>query len=162
MKWKPRTIPKGFKSLPYSNRYYVSKDGKVWSFKLRRLMKPYKHPKDKYLQLSINGRCKKVHQLVLEAYRGACPHGMEARHCDGNPENNTLGNLVWGTKSENTKDAVRHGTHPTAKLNINDVVEIKKLLNFGLNQVIIAKLYEVSPSLISKISTGRIWNYVVD
>lgn len=157
---KRRTIPRGFRMLPYSANYYVSKDGRVWSWKLNRLMRPHKHGKDKYLQLTINGKCKKVHQLVLETFVRPCPEGKECRHLDGNPENNNLENLHWGTKSENTKDAVKHGTHPVAKLNATDVREIKRLLKTPLNQVIVAKIFEVSPSLISKINTGKVWNYV--
>lgn len=50
-----------------------------------------------------------VHRLVLEAFVGPCPPGMEARHLDGNPANNVLRNLAWGTKSENELDKVRQG-----------------------------------------------------
>jgi hypothetical protein len=51
-----------------------------------------------------------VHRLVLEAFVGPCPPGHEALHGDGNPAQNNLRNLRWGTKSENYADAVRHGT----------------------------------------------------
>jgi len=152
--------PLGFKPLPYSNAYYASKIGLVWSKKLGRLMKPYKHPKNKYLQLTIHGRCKKVHQLVLEAFRGMCPVGKEACHYDGNPENNSLDNLRWGTRSENTKDAVRHGTHPVAKLNESKVRNIKRMLQNKVQQKVIAKIYQVDPSTISYINIERIWGYV--
>lgn len=52
-----------------------------------------------------------VHRLVLEAFIGSCPQGMECRHLDGNPSNNRLDNLVWGTHSENNRDIVTHGKH---------------------------------------------------
>lgn len=51
-----------------------------------------------------------VHTLVLLAFVGPCPGGMECCHNDGNPENNHVSNLRWGTRSENRRDAVRHGT----------------------------------------------------
>src|SRR5690348_3410561 len=51
-----------------------------------------------------------VHHLVLEAFTGYAPQGMETRHLDGNPQNNRLENLKWGTPSENGADRVRHGT----------------------------------------------------
>lgn len=54
---------------------------------------------------------KSVHRLVLEAFVGACPKGHCACHCDGDPANNILSNLRWDTFSNNTMDAVRHGTH---------------------------------------------------
>lgn len=49
-----------------------------------------------------------VHQLVLEAFVGPKPENQCARHLDGNPLNNQLSNLKWGTYSENAKDCVKH------------------------------------------------------
>lgn len=56
-----------------------------------------------------------VHRLVLEAFDGPCPEGMECRHLDGDPTNNRLANLRWGTRSENNLDRVAHGTHHQAR-----------------------------------------------
>lgn len=36
------------------------------------------------------------------------------RHLNGNPYDNRLENLAWGTPSENMLDKVRHGTHHNA------------------------------------------------
>lgn len=54
---------------------------------------------------------RKVHHLVLEAFVGPRPEGMECLHWDDNPSNNRLENLRWGTHSENTMDSIRNGTH---------------------------------------------------
>lgn len=54
-----------------------------------------------------------VHALVLAAFVGPRPNGLQIRHLDGNQLNNTLQNLTYGTASENTLDAVSHGTHPS-------------------------------------------------
>jgi hypothetical protein len=56
-----------------------------------------------------------VHRLVLAAFVGPCPEGMEVRHLDGNPANTRLANLRYGTHSENELDKVRHGTHHEAR-----------------------------------------------
>ena len=56
-----------------------------------------------------------VHHLVLEAFVGPKPTGKECRHLNGNPADNRLENLQWGTSSENSYDVVRHGHHPSAK-----------------------------------------------
>jgi hypothetical protein len=53
-----------------------------------------------------------VHSLVLTAFVGPKPDGMECCHRNGDHEDNTVGNLRWDTKSENMLDRVRHGTHP--------------------------------------------------
>lgn len=57
----------------------------------------------------------KVHRMVLTAFIGPAPEGHEALHGDGDPANNRLENLRWGTRSENIRDSVRHGTHFWAK-----------------------------------------------
>ena len=52
-----------------------------------------------------------VHELVLTAFVGPCPDGMEGCHNNGNGTDNNVLNLRWDTRSENTFDRVRHGTH---------------------------------------------------
>lgn len=46
---------------------------------------------------------RQVHQLVLLAFVGPCPTGHEVLHLDSDPTNNCLGNLKYGTRSENLK-----------------------------------------------------------
>lgn len=50
-----------------------------------------------------------VHRLVAAAFIGECPTGLEVRHLDGNPANNAVGNLAYGTGSENCRDTIAHG-----------------------------------------------------
>lgn len=50
-----------------------------------------------------------VHKLVLTAFVGLCPEGMECCHWDDDPQNNYLSNLRWDTKSANARDKVRNG-----------------------------------------------------
>ncbi len=53
---------------------------------------------------------------MLMAFRGLPEEdNMDACHDDGNKLNNTLGNLKWGTRLENMRDKVRHGTVPTGE-----------------------------------------------
>jgi hypothetical protein len=51
-----------------------------------------------------------VHRLVLEAFVGPCPDGLECCHGVGGPSDNRLSNLRWDTRSENMYDRCRHGT----------------------------------------------------
>lgn len=50
-----------------------------------------------------------VHRLVLEAFVGPCPPGMEACHWDGDPTNNRVDNLRWDTPSANQHDKKHQG-----------------------------------------------------
>ena len=56
-------------------------------------------------------KTKLVHRLVLEAFVGPAPKGMACRHLNGDPTDNRLENLAWGTTSTNNRDMVTHGTH---------------------------------------------------
>ena len=66
-----------------------------------------------FLRLSAQGKTqvRTVHSLVAEAFIGPRPEGREVCHNDGNPANNRLDNLRYGTSSDNQLDKVRHGTH---------------------------------------------------
>lgn len=52
-----------------------------------------------------------VHRAVMLAFVGPCPDGLQVRHLDGDPANNALSNLAYGTASQNMRDVVRHGRH---------------------------------------------------
>ena len=54
-----------------------------------------------------------VHRLVLVAFDRE-PVGVEQGcHRDGDPSNNALPNLRWGSQSDNWADRIRHGNHRT-------------------------------------------------
>lgn len=99
----------------YEGHYEVSDLGRVKSHKRSspRILKPGistgGYP---LVTLCLNGRATwLVHRLVMRAFVGAQPQGMETRHLDGNPTNNALSNLAYGSGSENQQDRLRHGTN---------------------------------------------------
>jgi hypothetical protein len=49
--------------------------------------------------------------MVLEAFVGPCPPGLECCHGNGVGTDNWVENLRWDTHTENVLDSVRHGTH---------------------------------------------------
>jgi len=51
-----------------------------------------------------------VHRLVLAAFVGPCPDGLEVRHGPNGVVDNSVGNLSYGTKSQNSLDRRRDGT----------------------------------------------------
>jgi NUMOD4 motif./HNH endonuclease. len=111
-----RNTPEEWRDIPgYEGLYRVSNMGRVYSTRRGgRMLKPTLRRKG-YLAvaLSRNGsaRMRLIHQLVLEAFVGPRPEGFVTRHLDGDPANNTLDNLRWGTYAENVRDSIEHGTH---------------------------------------------------
>src|SRR4051812_39853202 len=84
--------------------YEVSNMGEVrsWYRGVVRILKLYQQPNG-YFRLSLcrSGRQQRrhgryIHTLVLEAFQGPRPPGMEARHLDGNKSNNRNDNLRFG------------------------------------------------------------------
>jgi hypothetical protein len=63
--------------------------------------------------LCAGGVCRTfyVHRLVLQAFVGPNPAGMEACHWNDDPTDNRLENLRWDTRGANARDSVRNGSH---------------------------------------------------
>ena len=81
--------------IPGFYRYFASTDGRIFS-ECAGPIKPLK-PKEKsggYICVHISDgvgiRDKLVHRLVLEAFVGPCPEGMETRHLNGKRSDNRL------------------------------------------------------------------------
>jgi hypothetical protein len=91
---------------------------------------------------------------------------MECRHLDGNPANNQLKNLLYGTRIANAQDRVRHGTntrgetHNTTKLTIEQVMKIKAQIEVGESDTEIAKHFPVTRGEIHHIRTGKAWGWI--
>lgn len=61
--------------------------------------------------VSIRGQGNRyVCHLVLEAFVGPCPEGLECCHNNGNCHDNRLDNLRWDTRQANIVDRDHHGT----------------------------------------------------
>lgn len=108
----------------FDGRYEVSADGIVRSW-VRKGPKDFRNEEPKYLSHHIDRggyhnvtlflpggkRVRKmVARLVLEAFVGPCPDGLEASHIDGNSHNNAVNNLQWKSHLENIRDKYEHGT----------------------------------------------------
>lgn len=163
----------------YENLYEVSDLGSVRSMPRKamanygeriyggKLLAPVIRKADGYLVVSMyrfGVRSQRtIHTLVIEAFVGPAPDGMECCHNNGRKSDCRLENLRWGTKQENSKDKALHGTalkgskNPSAKLCERDVIEI--LQSSGTCAEIAAK-YSVSDVLIGNIRRGKSWRHV--
>lgn len=161
-------------SVPgHKGRYDVSDRGRVrtWiapgngrrTLAEPRIMVPIANAKrGGYLQVGLSRlgckvQTRPVHTLVLEAFSGPRPSGTLCRHINGNPLDNRVSNLVWGTQSENMADALRHGTatvgskNGAAKFTDDQVRSIRDELAAGAGTVATARKNNVAPSTISRI-----------
>ena len=152
----------------YEGDYEVSSLGRVRSLlgKRPRILKATSNRRG-YLSLRLCGprgrRRAYVAHLVLEAFVGPRPPGMEAAHGDAIRSNNSLANLSWKTPLENAQDKFRTGTQPlgsrhhAAKLTEADVAAIRRDRRV---QREIAQQYGVSQSLIQQLQSNKGWNHV--
>ena len=120
--------------------------------------------------LCKNGKklaCHKIHRLVLEAFVGLRPPGMEGRHIDGDKRNNKLDNIEWATHEINELDKYRHGTiiygskNSFAKLTEDDVVQIRSLWKTGkFTQWALANKFNVRQFCIWSVIHRKSWKHV--
>jgi hypothetical protein len=154
--------------------YAVGRDGSAWSRMVcgranrfgewHRLNQATSHG---YKIISVkwnNGfrRTIGVHILVLEAFVGVRPQGMEACHNDGNPGNPAIGNLRWDTPSANNRDKIEHGTLlfgskiGNAKLSEDQVCEIIEIYSRGgVSMKALGQMYDVQAPAICRILSGQ-------
>lgn len=107
---------------------------------------------------------KRVHRLVALAFLGPAPSERHiVRHVDGNPGNNRVDNLSWGTFEENEKDKGSHGTaltgerHHQSKLTENDV-RVIRCSSQSCEEL--SKKFGVSSGHIYNIRRRRFWKTI--
>lgn len=119
-----------------------------------------------------------AHVLILESWVCRRPNKQDADHIDGDRANNRLSNLRWlprlinrsMPRNKNGNSRLNfmklHGRpnggdfKTPAKLNSEQVSEIKDLLSRGMRNVEIAKRFPVCKTNISKIKNGLTWKFV--
>lgn len=108
-----------------------------------------------------------VHTLVCEAFHGPAPTPDHmVAHWDGVKTNNRKDNLRWATRLENAADSIRQGVsnrgsrHGMAKLNEDQVAEIKHLLSLKIKQRDIAAQFGISEMAVSNIKSGHTWGHI--
>lgn len=177
-----------YRILPSNDYYRFGDDGSAWCRKLRgkherigpwRKLNPWK--KDKYGHLCIylcrNGYRKAMlfSPLILRLFKGEPQAaGLECRHIDGNPANNRIENLEWGTRKENAEDMVRHGKSTkgksfrdrksrqdsASKLDEDKVRGIILERRLGATMAALAAKYNISVSAVNDIDKNRTWKDV--
>lgn len=125
-----------------------------------------------YLRVGLNSdgkrSCHFVQRLVMRAFKGPVPEGMEVAHNDGTRINNTLLNLRYATHVDNMADVKIHGTAPEqrgekgpgARLTTDDVQKIRYLVQIGQTHEQVAAQFGVSRPNVSMIAARRTWGHI--
>jgi hypothetical protein len=145
----------------YEGFYRVSDQGRVRSLhnsgRIRQLVRHRSGHLIVCLCRSGRRKTHRVHALVAEAFIGPRPQDMEVRHKDGDPSNNLLTNITYGTHGQNMQDRKWHRGSKAHKLTVEEVRYIKRRINGPrgtLKQL--AEQFQVTPSNIWCIKEGRI------
>lgn len=159
--------------------YRVGDDGSVWTRKKtgghglydtwRAIRADPGHAGHKRVLLMPGRNRVSVHHLVLLAFVGPRPPGMQCRHFpDRDPANNNVWNLRWGTHTENMRDKRLHRTsrvqrgasNVMAKLSDQQVIDIRREHADGKPQHRIAEERRLSKSTVSLIVNRKLWPHV--
>ena len=108
------------------------------------------------------GQTKFAHRVMYEMQNGPIEEGLIVMHSCDNPSCVNPNHLTLGTHKDNFEDSVTKGRmkikgeeHPCSKLTNKDVIKIRKLINEGMRNKDILKLYQVHHSVISNIKYNR-------
>lgn len=148
--------------------YYATYDGRVLSDKGKQLreLTPWTHPKGGHLQVTCSQGEKKrnryVHHLVLEAFGKPKPGPNHVtRHLDGDPTNNSLRNLAWGSARDNANDRKTHGTQLKGVAHPNSVPlsmeRLEELALAGYTVSFMARQLGVSRRTVRRVLAGKHW-----
>mgnify|MGYP002521757405 CR=1 FL=1 len=169
-----------WKDIPgYEGRYQASTEGQIRSidhfvngknpytgapFKRLvrgRVLRPGQFCKNGHMSVVLchGAKGSPVHQLIMLTFVGPTPEGQEIRHKNGNPKDNRLCNLEFGTRTENILDVYYQGKR-WRKLNIKEVREIRNSLSLGVSGAELARQYDVSQNCISKIKHGGTYSWL--
>lgn len=109
----------------------------------------------------------KVYRLVAEAFIGIAPSSKHVvNHINGIKTDDRPENLEWITQSENMAHAgelglMRHGEQcHLSKLTDAQVLEIRKLSEFGLSQHKLANMFNVNQATVWAILAGKTWKHL--
>jgi hypothetical protein len=153
--------------------YAVGDDGSVWSCRKAvsggfedHWTKKKLTRAGQYLCVNLKkyGRSTKcdVHALVLLAFVGPCPAGMECRHFpDNSGTNNRLTNLQWAPRKINASDRKRLGSNKGGrKLTRKSVRRIRLLRSKGWKIDKLADEFGVTACNVSLVTRRKTWRTV--
>lgn len=102
-----------------------------------------------------------VHKLIAITFLGEKPEELIICHNDGNHLNNRVDNLRYDSYKENTRDILKHDrTIAKSKLNIENIINIRKEYSNGVKVKNITKKYNISENTVYNIISKRTYSWV--
>ena len=148
-------------------QYEISKEGIVRKIANGAIKSQYLNDKGYYMisiRYGLKSKPYRVSRLVAETFIPNHKNKPEVNHINGIKTDNSWTNLEWVTHKENIEHAIKMGlinnkgsNNGMAILTEKDIPEIRRLLNTGLSQYKIAKMFKVSRSAILNIKVNGYW-----
>lgn len=102
--------------MPGFDGYYATTEGRIWSTREWRgtrgrwLRGGVHSRRTGHLSVMLAGAHHLTHAVVALTFLGPRPEGLQVRHLNGDPTDNRVVNLAYGTAKENRQDTLLHGT----------------------------------------------------
>lgn len=176
---------KVWRSIPGFEGYEVSDDGCVRSYwrcatgKGRGAKELATTPKLMRPLILKNGRkqltigqgadrsVRKVAPLILLSFVGPRPAGMFACHNNGDPSDDRISNLRWGTPKSNSADMIKHGRHDPRRgsrqshaVLTDELVRKIRSSKGRITQAKWAAIIGCSRATIYRVRCGKTWGHL--
>lgn len=157
------------------SNYEISNYGRIKSFvknKNGRILKGSLHDGFLVVGFKVKGEIKQycVHKLTAEHF---VPKDNDKQsvviHLDWNLKNNHFSNLQWVTEEE-SRSRISKRSHEinrtkgivsyTTKLKPEDIKLLKSMLERGVRQNVIAKMFCISEMQVTRIKRGECWGHI--
>lgn len=115
--WKPVAGQAGYEISDMGRVRTLDREcwnGWAWWIKPGQILKPQRAGRG-YRKVTMSGKQRYVHALVLEAFVGPRPEGWDCLHGNDDRADNRLANLKWGTKQQNSHETVERKRFPAQR-----------------------------------------------
>ena len=152
--------------VPGYPEYRASTEGRIMG--PRKMLKPnqrtFGRPFGDYVSVRLNGHQVYVHQVIARTFLGPQESGVQVRHRNGDPTDNRLCNVEYGTGVDNWSDKREHGRATVgeyqgrAKLT-EDAVRIIRMSPSG-SDAALADRFGVARITVQQARIRRTWRHI--